>query len=360
MPTTETEPFAPLQARLDTEWLELMVESYPEKLRDPVLWLGSYMRDECGRSLDVLGGRAHKLGVEIDKTTFSKVLRGRWQLDAEGNPLPTPVISETKLLKAISALRQDARLRAQGGKVPFVETSVVRAQWDYIDSKFTPDRVNKFGVIVGETGTGKNAALVEYAARHPIGMVVHVEAPENGSLPELISHIALRYGVGLTANRQWKRNKIFSVVNDRRCIIIENAQDLHNERYGHRQPSFGFLRRLQDETNCTIILSMTPTGEKLLFEQFLKGYFEQFEGRVGGRRNFLRLPDYPPEEDVLLIAQAFGLRDAERHLEYLVKIAHERGRIRALFEDLQSAKVTAERKKTALTIGLVKAERGED
>jgi hypothetical protein len=41
-------------------------------------------------------------------------------------------------------------------------------------------------------------------------------------------------------------------------------------------------------------------------------------------------------------------------------VSRERGRIRALFEALQSAKVAAERKKSALTIGLVKAGREED
>ena len=356
----DSETFVPLNARLDTEWIELMVENYPEALREPVIWLASYMRDECGRSLDVLSGRAHKLDIELDKTTWSKILRGRWNLDADGNALTTPIVSQTKLARGISALRQDARLRAQGGKVPFIPTSVTRAIWDYADTKRAPDRVNKFGVIVGETGSSKSAALLEYVTRNPQGVVVHVEGPENGSLSELIAHLALRYGVGLTSNKQWKRTKLFTVVNDRRCIIVDNAQDLYQDRRGQNQQAFAFLRRLQDEKNCTILLSLTPTGERTLFEQFLKGYFEQFEGRVGGRRNFLRLPDYPPEEDVLLIAQAFGLREAERHLEYLVKIAHERGRIRALFEDLQSAKVAAERMKQPLTIGLLKTVREED
>jgi len=347
-------------SRMDTEWLELMVESYPEDIREPVLWLGGYLRDACGRSMDVLSGRAQKLDVELDKTNWSKILRGRWNRDAEGKPLEAPIVSKAKLLRAIHALRQDARLRSTLGTVPFVVTSLARAQWDYMDTKRVQDRVNKLGVIVGHTGMSKSASFEEYKQRNAVGVVTHVESPENGSLPELISHIAKHHGVGLTSNRQYKREKIFTVMNDRRCIIVDNAQDLYQPRWGYQQPSFGFLRRLQDETKCTIILSMTPWGEKTLFEQFLKGYMEQFEGRAGGRRNFLRLPEYPPEEDVLLIAQSFALREAERHLEYLVKISKERGRIRSLFEALQSAKVLAERKKTALTIGHVKACREED
>lgn len=346
--------------RLDLHGLSQVIEGYDEDLREPVLWLGGYLREECGRSMEVLSGRAAKLGIEIDKTNWSKVLRGRWNTDAEGHPLPAPIVSKSKLLRAISALRQDARLRSQAGKIPFIETSVARAQFDYIELRMAADRVNKFGVIVGETGSGKSAAFREFTARHPFGLVAHVEAPENGSFTELIAHLALRYGVALTYSNSAKRIKVFTQVNDRSCIIVDNAQDLYHEKRGHNQPAFAFLRRLQDETHCTIILSMTPTGERLFVEQFIKGYFEQFEGRAGGRRNFLRLPAYPPEEDVLKIATAFGLRDADRHLEDLVKISKERGRIRALFEALQSAKVAAERKKTALTMAHVKACTEED
>jgi DNA transposition AAA+ family ATPase len=350
----EVKGVAANNTRLDISSLEQLVDLYDEDLREPVMWLGCYLRDQCGRSLDVLSGRAQKLGIEMDKTNWSKILRGRWNRDAENNLLPTPIVSKTRLQRAIGALKQDARLRAQMGKAPFVETSIVRTIWDYAETKWTPERVNKFGVIVGETGTGKSAAFRELEARHLVGLVAHVESPENAAVSELIAHLAYHYGTALTYSNKAKRDKVFNTVNDRRLIIVDNAQDLYNEKRGHNQPCFAFLRRLQDQTQCTILLSMTPTGERLLFEQFLKGYFEQFEGRAGGRRNFLRLPEYPPEEDVLLIAQAFGLRDADRHLEFLVKVSRERGRIRALFEALQSAKVMAERKKTTLSIGLVK------
>jgi DNA transposition AAA+ family ATPase len=346
--------------RLDLHGLGQVIEGYDADLREPVLWLGGYLRDECGRSMEVLASRAAKLGIEIDKTNWSKILRGRWNTDSEGHPLPAPIISKTKLLRAIAALRQDARLRSQAGKIPFIETSVTRAEFEFIETRMAVDRVNKFGVIVGETGSSKSAAFREFAARHPFGLVAHVEAPENGSFTELIAHLALRYGVALTYSNSAKRIKVFTQVNDRSCIIVDNAQDLYSEKRGHNQPAFAFLRRLQDESQCTIILSMTPTGERLFVEQFIKGYFEQFEGRAGGRRNFLRLPAYPPEEDVLKIATAFGLRDADRHLEELVKISKERGRIRALFEALQSAKLLAERKKAPLAIGHVKACTEED
>src|SRR6185312_3907925 len=114
--------------------------------------------------------------------------------------------------------------------------------------------------------------------------------------------------------------------------------------------------------------------------EMMQGYFEQFEGRAGGRRNFLILPDYPTEEDVEAIAKAFkmtGLSDRTTWpvkdgqgntikveklttLEYLGRIVHEPGRIRSLFEDLQQAKKEAEDLKQSLKIEHVKAVRDEE
>ena len=67
-------------------------------------------------------------------------------------------------------------------------------------------------------------------------------------------------------------------------------------------------------------------------------YLEQFEGRAGGRGNFLRLSNYPPKADVVLIAKTLGLKDADKNADALLQIAKSRGRIRFFFEILQEAK----------------------
>lgn len=349
--------------RWDAVAVEERAELFVENLREPVLWLMTYTRDHCSKNVDVLAARAAKLGIELDTTTWSRVLRGRWNRDGEGRPLTSPIVAEKKLLRAIEALREDARLGEVRGRVPFIETEIARSINCFLDDRRVPDRLNKFGVIVGETGTGKTAVYKEYVRRSPTNLVAWVEAPENGSLLELNSQIARRFGVNLDNLSVRMRVRLLEVINDRRCIIVDNAQDLLHHRRGQtqqQQPAFSWLRRLQDETGCTIILSLTPSGEKQLFEAFLRGYFEQFEGRAGGRRSFLRLPAYPPEEDVLALAKGVGVRDVERHQDYLVKLSRERGRLRAMFEVLQEAKVRAEEEKKPLTIGLIKAVRGED
>jgi len=127
-------------------------------------------------------------------------------------------------------------------------------------------------------------------------------------------------------------------VNNTRCIIIDNAQRLYDERRGSVQPCFNYLLELQDDTRCTIILSFT---EEFLKEDLTAGaakdYFEQFIGRMGGLDNVLRLPEWTTAADLRVIARAFGLESGKGAMEYLHKWSRTRGRVRIVFDKLQIA-----------------------
>jgi DNA transposition AAA+ family ATPase len=340
--------------------LDVIAQGYPQEMREPLMWLGWFGREECGRDLDILVSRAKELGIQHDKTSWSKILRGKWNKDKEGQPLISPVIALQKFLKAVQLLRDDHRVREMAGKVPFIMTPTAKDIFDYIDVRRAPERVNRFGVVVGYTGTQKTATFKEYCRRHNHGMCVWLEAPETGSMAEFMCWLGTKYGGAHTDSMNRARIRVFSTVKSRHTIIVDNAQSMYRAEKEYNQPTFSFLRRLQDEKQCTVILSITPEFHDKLMTQMLIGYFEQFEGRAGGRRNFLVLPKFPPAEDVLEIAKAFGLKDAEKHLEYLTAIAGEAGRVRRLFEDLQEAKICAEREKRPFSIGHVKEVRDED
>lgn len=346
--------------RWDDRSLEIVTQSYPEALREPVLWLGWFGREECNKDVDTLYERAKELGIQHDKTNWSKILRGRWNKDREGNALPSPIIALDKVLKAIQTLREDHRVREMAGKVPFILTPTAQDIFNFIDVRRSIERVNRFGVVVGYTGSQKTATFKEYCRQNNHGLCVWMEAPESGSMAEFTTFLSVKYGGTAGDNLKKHRERIFKTVNDRRTIIIDNAQAMYRPAADTQQPIFNFLRRLQDEKRCTVILSITPEFNVRLRDKMLQGYFEQFEGRAGGRRNFLILPDYPPEDDVLMIAKAFGLRDAEKHIDYLVRIAKDAGRVRLLFQDLQDGKQIAEQEKRPFTIGHVKEARGED
>ena len=346
--------------KYDTITLEAVAAGYPEELREPFVWLGTFIREECNRDLDLLVERAQKLGIGTDKTNWSKLIRGHWNKDADGNPTPSPAVALPRLLRNIETIRKDSRIKSQSGKIPFVVTPTAASIFNYIDLKRSPDRVCKFGVVIGETGSQKTASFRQYCQHNNHGACVWVESPETPSMRQFLTDLASRYGCGVSASHERKKFTILRAVNDRKCIIVDNVQRLYIERMEGNQPIFNFLQKIQEDTGCTVILSFTPTFERRFTAGLNAGFFEQFEGRSGGRRNFLRLPEYAPEEDVLAIAQAFGLREAEKHADELVKIAREPGRIRRLFEDLQNAKILAVRRKTQLAMNHVRQARDEE
>lgn len=316
--------------QLETHKLQNLFAAYPESVRDECLWLGAFLREHCSRNLTALETICRKRGFEVHETTLSRILRGKLFND-DGAPL----LKLARLTQLIAALRQEDQLARLSGRVPFIETPTWEVIRDYLDFKRAPETVCKFGLLIGATGSQKSACAKHYAALNNHGTVVHLESPEMATMGRFITKLAVKYGISEFHNLEKKRERITECVSDRSCIIVDNIQRMYKDRHGWSQPVFNFLQQLQDDTNCTIILICVPEFELTLSSGLDKGYFEQFEGRVGGRSEFLVLPEYPPGEDVACIAEAFKLRDAEKHLPELEKIARSRGRVRILFNALQ-------------------------
>ena len=342
----------------DEVTIEQEAAHLPESMREDYRWLKVFAREECGRAVLRLTERFQSVGVMHDSTTWSKIMRGRWNRNPHGDPLPSPVISQEKFQAAVERLRADVRAGAMRGRVPYTETSSGLSMFGYMDRLVASDRINKFGVIVGPTGSQKTATFREFERRRNHASTHWIECPENGSLSDLLAMLAARFGYRRNAINRAK-STLLTCVKSHHLLILDNAQDLWKPG-SLTQPAFSFLRRLQDVTGCTIVLSITNTFEQQLLDGLIRGYFEQFEGRSGGRNKWLRLPEYAPEDDVLAIAQAFGLQDARKHLKALVAISREPGRIRRLFEDLQEAKILANAEKAKLTMDHVRTARGED
>lgn len=342
--------------RLDDPTLNHRAGHLPDNVREAFVWLGIYLREQCGRDVDILADRFTRVGVDHDKTTWSKILRGHWFTHPNDEPRATPVLSVAKFLKAVNALRDDARRRAMAGRIPFVMTPTAQRIFDYIELLLAPDWVNKFGVIIGETGTQKTATCKHYCELHNHGRCVWMEAPATGSLTQFITDWAARYGASPQISTHRKlihiQQSLRLMTDDgkagvtygqasSRLVVIENVQRLYDPRRNADQPVFHLLQKIQEETGLAVLLTFTPVFYETFTKGSAQGFFEQFIGRSGGTDSFLRLDPFPPAEDVVQIAESFGLDDAARHTDALVKIARRPGRIRILFDVLQRARVLA-------------------
>jgi len=345
-----------LQLKLDDKTIEAKSLLYPEEVREPMQWVAAYCRDRCNHQISVLCAKCKDLKFETDYTYWHKIFAGKYFLIAPQTG--KPVGSVKNFLQIVEALRRRDRIDWRAGSIPFVETGTWNIIRDRIDIIRQLGRVNRFLGIAGPTGSQKTACFKEYKQRNNHGRVTHLEAPERPRMTQFINDLARCYGE--TVMKTMDRNIWFitQTVNETKTIIVDNVQRLYQPDMEGDQPIFNFLQKLQDDTGCAIVLSFTPLFVRTLKQGMNRGYFEQFIGRMGGERKLLILPDYAPRADVLAIANAFGLQDAEKHADYLETIAREPGRIRTLFDDLQAAKQLAEDK--PFTIAQLREAREEE
>jgi DNA transposition AAA+ family ATPase len=276
--------------------------------------------------------------------------------------MPNPYISATNLSQAITAIRDQVRVELLQGGMPFVETSTFHTLRRFIEKKLRKERVNKWGVIVGPTGTQKTASYKELCQR--ISGLRWAESNSNCSLRELVMRLARKCGYRGSTTSAAKQAILDAMASplsssESKGIIVDNMQEMvrremDGKRLKDKQTAYEFFREVQDETGCAIIWSITPESEDDMFDA-KSIYFEQFEGRAGGRESFLRLANYPPVADLVQIAEAVGFKDAADHKDLLKTIGHARGRIRRFFEILQEARDAADADKAKLTVDYVEA-----
>lgn len=367
MPTAPTSPEDPdndptrrrtqADARLDDATVEAKIQNYPEAVKESVMWLAAFMRERCSGRFDILLERARQLG--FNKTTenyFYRVLTGRYFQRGEDGKIAGSV---ENLSQIIDKLRAGVQLSERAGKTPFIETDTYSQIADLFDQVRSAETVCKFAVVIGPTGGQKTASAKHYCHLNNHGKCVHIEAPETPSLGTFLADLARRYGHSAWANAATLKRNISASVNDKKLIVVDNVQRLHVPGRRGNQPIFSYLQKLQDDTGCAIGLMFAADKAGFLTEGLEQGYFEQFEGRAGGRDQFLTLDEWMPREDLVQIATGYGLSTGKATIDYLESLSRKPGRCRILFNALQLAKRDAKAKNCKLTLELMRAVRGE-
>lgn len=324
-----------------------LIAHYPAEAHEDVVWLRTYLSRRCNDDVQTLMKHATAKGFNNDYNYFYQVLTGRYfRTDAAGKVQG----SVKNLLKLCEQLKVYDTFANTLAKLRFVETSSFRQINEYVQRKSTAFNACRFGGIIGHTGSGKSAAFKEIVRRERPGLVIHMESPADASLSQFIHKLGFLFGGKHHDGLATKRTRIREKLHEGHILIIDNVQRCYDARKGSHQPIFSYLQEVQDDTNCTVILSWTPVAE--FFEEALSNaYFEQFVGRIGGEREILRLSDYTSDEDIELIAASFTLSEAdiEELMPRLRALVREKGRVRSLFNALQRGNRRANLKKEQFT-----------
>lgn len=344
------------EVQLDDATVAAKIQNYPPETHEPIMWLAGCMRERCSGRYDILLERVRKLGFKrTTENYFYRVLTGRYFQMKDGEVAG----SSANLLEIIDKLRAGVLLASRAGKMPFILTGTYHRIAGLIDSRRAPGAVCKFGVIIGPTGGQKTESVKHYCELNNHGRCIHIEAPDTPTLGTFLTDLCDRYGGSRGANHATKRLKITECVNDQRMIAVDNVQRLYRPGQRGNQPIFNFLQKLQDDTGCAIVLMFAEDRAKFLTSGLEEGYFEQFEGRAGGRENFLVLDTWTPRSDLIEIAAAYDLPTNAECIDYLAKLSQRPGRIRILFDALQQAHQEARARSVPMSVELIREVRGE-
>lgn len=315
------------------------IAHYPDPIRERVRWLIGYWLDECLGSNTGLRAIACKAGHDKSEEYYYNLIGG-YNFKTSTGTWKEGGKAWGEFLEIYEAIKRYAEQAARQGRMTFVETPTYRCIHDFITARRSLNAVCKIGGITGPTGGQKTAALKQYALLNNHGAVIRIEAPACPRVGVLQRKIADKYHIPATRliYNAGREAAIREQVNETRTIIIDNAQRLYVPGKGSDQPCFNWLLELQEDTECTLILSFTTDFTDVLTAGRAKGYFEQFIGRMGGAQDLLRLPDYTPASDLRVIAKAFGLQDGKGAMDYLHRWSRADGRIRIVFSRLQRAK----------------------
>lgn len=348
--------------RLDDETIQASVASYPEDVREPIRWLAGYVRERCNGKTAILLNRVKELGFS-DKTKnyFYTVFTGKYFKVVDGKVQG----SVANLLQIIDAVRAGVVLSQRAGQIPFIETGTYRSIRDLFDRRRMPSAICKFAVVIGPTGAQKTSSGKQYCEAgnsKRFNSCIHLEVPESPTMGTLLADLCQRFGKSTWSKEATKKADIRSCVDDRTFFVFDNVQRLHVPRANGKQPAFSFIQKLQDDTNCGVGFLFAKDRANFLTDGDDKEFFEQFEGRAGGASQFLHLPDFAPREDIIDIARAYGVAgdldaDHSPEIAYLERLSRERGRVRILFDALQTARQLNEGK--PLTLDLIKEARGD-
>lgn len=342
----------PLTIRTDLLKFEALIADYPAEVRDDVVWLYNFRREQFADHNALLHQFFNDtLGIKISDQYLYQVLGGKYfRRDAKSKKH----LGSTDTLKdLVAAARNWSIVNSDSGGLPFVEDDEWDQVRDYLDGLRNPHNVVKFGGIVAPTRRGKNRLVSRYTILNNHGTTAWMEASRGQTLAAFQATLGFAFGIGFNVKPIERLFRLRQNVRPDRMIIIQNFQKFYKKNEGSAQPILDYIQELQDMTGSVWVFTWTPGFTATMTDgtRDERAFFEQWLGRFGGIERVLELAPYRPIQGLKAILEKFEIFGGKESLAILKKWSRLPGRDSILFSRLQDAMV-AKNEEGAKRLGL--------
>lgn len=298
---------------LNTAWM-------PETERALVRWLYNWIQESN------LTWKEVERETGMDSSTVYRVLHDRYRypllvIDKKTNKkIPHPRGGERvdvgAICERIARLKKLFSDRETTADVVFIETSVYKRIAHLCKEALV---MQCFGFIYGESQIGKTHSLREVQRRNNHGQTKYVLTPAAAGKLEMMQEMARACHIGTRKSFAEMRSRVTHHFDGTMLLILDEVHEFMQSYQSKAMLAcLGFLRQIQETTQCGMVLS----GTNAFRNEIESGEFKQALKQLRKRGILeLQLEDYPTNADLQLIADAYHLPkptgDAAEHVKWV-------------------------------------------
>lgn len=240
--------------------------------------------------------------INYSSTTMSRLYAGKY---------------DGSLKDVMTAVRAALKLEAERAKMKkdiFIETST----WHKINSACNlAIRRNAMTRVTGPSQIGKTFSMFEYKRRAAFS-VHYIRIPAAPTFKLVIDIICQALRVQQNLRIEDARMRIPRAVSENTLIIVDELHELvMSAGKSTAMKVIEFLREIHDVSHCGMVLCGTKSMEDdLINDPKMRSWLAQTDQRC---IRVVNLPNVIPEEDIDLVAAAYGISGSKACVESLLK-----------------------------------------
>ena len=239
--------------------------------------------------------------VDYSGATLSRLFSGKYEGALD------------KVVKQIDSYLELERERERMRSDRFIENSIWKRVENLCNFAITRNAVVR---LVGPSQIGKTYCLKEYMRRSN-KQVCFVRIPAAPTMKLVVEAFARAVGVNSSVRVDDARQRVAKAIGRNTLLIIDELHELvMSAGKGTAMKCIEWIREIWDNSGCGMVLCGTKSLEDdLINDAKMKGWLIQIDERC---QRVMTLPSKLPIEDIILAAEAYGIKGSTACVEGLL------------------------------------------